>query len=282
LLTILELLTKTTDYFSKTGIESPRLNAELLLCDVLRCRRLDLYLKFEEVPDTQQIDKFRDYVKRRAKSEPLQYITGYCDFYGIRIEVNPTVLIPRPETELLVERVLQDHSTPIRILDLCTGAGIIPIALAKNLEGCKITAVDISDKALETARKNSIKNEVEDAIDFVKADIKIIPLPIESNFDVITANPPYISISDYENLETGILNFEPKKALTDNADGLTFYKHILNIAEIYLRSNGKIYMEFGTKQSDRLMNLLTEFGYQNIEIINDYGKNPRIITGEKK
>lgn len=282
--TILELLTKTTEYFETKGIESPRLNAELLLADVLECRRLDLYLRFETEPTVEELNKYREYIKRRGNQEPLQYIVGYTEFYGLRINVNAGVLIPRPETELLVEEVIKDAGgrKGVRILDICTGSGNIPIALKANLPEAEVTGLDSSAKAVMTAKENAALHTKGGGIKFIEADITKPGIEFEEGFDIITANPPYVSLGEYPELERGILDYEPKEALTDSGDGLSFYPLILKICEKWLKPGGRLYMEFGTGHAEELKKIMVEKDYTNIKIINDYREIPRIITGEKK
>ncbi|MHC1736689.1 MAG: peptide chain release factor N(5)-glutamine methyltransferase [Ignavibacteriaceae bacterium] len=282
--TILELITKTTEYFEKKGIESPRLNAELLLADILGCKRLDLYMRFESTLSGEELDKYRDHVRRRGKLEPLQYITGYTEFYGLRINVNGNVLIPRPETELLVEEVIKEAGgrEGLRILDICTGSGNIPIALKANLPGADVTGIEISAKAIETAKENAGLHGFNGGIKFIEADIRESGLRIEGEYEIITANPPYVTESEWKELERGISEWEPKEALTDGGDGISYYPLILEIGERNLRSGGRIYMEIGTGQAGEIEKKMAEKKYTNIRTISDYREIPRIITGEKE
>jgi release factor glutamine methyltransferase len=279
MLTVLEALQLSADYLSKKGIDSSRLNAELILSNILNLKRLELYLNWERPLAENEISSYREMLKRRGNREPLQYILGEVEFYGYPFKVNPSVLIPRPETELLVETIVLENSNKndLNILDLGTGSGIIAISLARNLN-CKITAVDINSKALETALFNADLNKTLDKIEFVKADI--LNDNIIGEFDIIVSNPPYISKEDYNVLEPELKVYEPSEALTDYMDGLTFYKAIISKAKTNLKKNGKIYFELGQGQSLKVKSLLEQNHFININIINDYQSIGRVISGE--
>jgi release factor glutamine methyltransferase len=279
MLTVLEALQLSADYLSKKGVDSSRLNAELILSNILNLKRLELYLNWERPLAENEISSYREMLKRRGNREPLQYILGEVEFYGYPFKVNPSVLIPRPETELLVETIVLENSNKndLNILDLGTGSGIIAISLARNLN-CKITAVDINSKALETALFNADLNKTLDKIEFVKADI--LNDNIIGEFDIIVSNPPYISKEDYNVLEPELKVYEPSEALTDYMDGLTFYKAIISKAKTNLKKNGKIYFELGQGQSLKVKSLLEQNHFININIINDYQSIGRVISGE--
>jgi len=172
MLTVLESITLSTEYLKNKGIESPRINAELLLANILNCKRLNLYLLFDRPLTDEETAKYRELLKRRSKFEPLQYIIGNVEFYGLDFYVNPSVLIPRPETELLVEAIIDIYKDydPVNILDVGTGSGNIAVALAKNIINSYITAIDISEDALKTAKGNAVLNSVDNKIDFIQAD----------------------------------------------------------------------------------------------------------------
>jgi release factor glutamine methyltransferase len=279
MLTVLEALQLSADYLSKKGVDSSRLNAELILSNILNLKRLELYLNWERPLAENEISSYREMLKRRGNREPLQYILGEVEFYGYPFKVNPSVLIPRPETELLVETIVLENSNKndLNILDLGTGSGIIAISLARNLN-CKITAVDINSKALETALFNADLNKTLDKIEFIKADI--LNDNIIGEFDIIVSNPPYISKEDYNVLEPELKVYEPSEALTDYMDGLTFYKAIISKAKTNLKKNGKIYFELGQGQSLKVKSLLEQYHFININIINDYQSIGRVISGE--
>lgn len=280
MLTVLEAIQKTTEFLEKKGIESARFNAEMMLAKILEKSRLELYLSFDRPLNDKETDLYREYLKRRAQNEPLQYILGDVEFYGLKFLVDKSVLIPRQETEILVESVICscDSDSMINILDIGTGSGIIAISLAKNIENCRVTALDISEEAIETAKKNAQLNEVSEKIEFIKADIKSDELNL-GKYDIVVSNPPYISIEEYSTLEPELVNYEPKKALTDDLDGLTFYKCIIEKSKNLLNENGRLFFEMGKGQHLDIKSIFDENNYKNIELKNDYLNIVRVISG---
>lgn len=284
MITVLEALNLSTDYLSKKNIESARLNAELMLAHILKCKRLELYLMFDRPLDDNELHQYRTFLSRRARREPLQYILGEVEFFNIRLKVNRSVLIPRPETELLVEKIIDDfkEKTDIRFLDIGVGSGNISIALLKNISQAKAIAIDISEEALALAKENSEMNEVQDRIDLIKFDILNENIETLGKFDLIVSNPPYVSAMDFETLEPELKVYEPTIALTDMYNGFTFYKKIIQISSSLLNSKGKIYFEIGKDQSDEIKNMMVEKGFDNIKLIKDYQDIYRMISGEIK
>ena len=283
MLTVLEAINSAADYLEKKGIKSARLNSELLLSHVLNCKRLELYLSFDRPLQKNEIDSLRELIKRRSTFEPLQYIIGKVEFFGLEFEVNPSVLIPRHETELLVEEIInsiqkEDH---VKIMDIGCGSGNICVALAKHLPNAELTAADISEAALQTAELNAKINLVEKQLSFVNKNILNGFEEGENQFDVIVSNPPYVSSEDFNHLEPELRLFEPKIALTDDNDGLTFFRKISVIAQSILKDKGKLYFEIGAGQSRQVKNILEENGFTNIIIKKDYSDIERIIIGEK-
>ena len=279
---MLESLQLSTDFLEKKGIESSRLNAELLLSEILKCKRLDLYLKFDQPLKENEVDTYREWIARRGKFEPLQYITGNVEFYGLAFKVTPDVLIPRPETEILVEEVIKfcKDKTGLKILDIGTGSGNIPIALAKNLHDVEITAIDISEKALSIARENAAANGVEQKIHFITADVKNYISDFQ--FDIVISNPPYVSKEEYPNLQKEITNYEPLVAVTDSNDGLDFYRTIAERAKLLLKSNGKIFLEVGKDQARFIADIIEKNDFINIYFVKDYQQIDRVVVGELK
>lgn len=282
MLTVLEAVKLSTDYLQKKGIESPRLNAELLLAHLLNCKRLDLYLLFDRPLKENEIILYRELLKKRGSFVPLQYIIGNVEFYGLEFSVDSSVLIPRPETELLVDTIIEENkNTNLKILDIGTGSGIIAIALAKSLEQPELFAIDISEAALANAKKNAIKNDVTDRIKFLQLDVRSDLTLIKESFDIIVSNPPYISKDEFPKLQTELRVFEPAIALTDYADGLSFFKIISEKAIRLLKNNGQLYFEIGKDQSDSVKKILQENGFANVQIKKDYQEIDRVISGEK-
>ena len=281
-MTVLESITLSTEYLQRKGIESPRINAELLLANILSCKRLNLYLLFDRPLTEEEMAKYRELLKRRSKFEPLQYIIGNVEFYGLEFNVNPSVLIPRPETELLVEAIIDIYKDlgPVKILDIGTGSGNIAVALARNLNNAFITANDISEEALKTAKENAAFNSVDNKIDFIQADFLKDELNL-LDFDVIVSNPPYISISDYETLRPELKIYEPKSALTDSNSGYIFYEVISSRAYNILKQNGRLFFEVGKDQYSEVNRIMITNNFQNITIKKDYQNIERVISGEK-
>lgn len=283
MLNVLESLQLSTNFLEKKGIESPRLNAELLLAEILNCKRLDLYLKFDQPLKENEVDRYREWISRRGKFEPLQYIIGKVEFFGLQFKVTRDVLIPRSETEILVEEVINfcKSKSGLKILDIGTGSGNIPIALSKNLTNVEITTVDVSAKALEIAKENALLNGVESGVKFILSDVN--HLKIETGlFDIVISNPPYISAEEYPTLQKEIIDYEPSIALTDSNDGLDFYRAIAERSKSFLKKEGKLFLEIGKGQFEDVEKILSKNDFHNIEIIKDYQQIERVISGELK
>lgn len=284
MITVLEALNLSTEYLNKKGIESARLNAELMLAQILNCKRLELYLMFDRPLDESELQQYRNYLSRRGNREPLQYILGEVEFYNIKLKVNNNVLIPRPETELLVEKIINDYSSKneLRFLDIGVGSGNISIALLKNIPQTHATAIDISEEALALAKENSVINDVQHRMELRKFDILNDDIKSLGRFDLIISNPPYVSADDFEKLEPELKVYEPKIALTDFYNGLTFYRKIVDLSDLLLNNEGRIYFELGKGQSEEVKKMLNEKGFENVKVIKDYQGIDRIICGEIK
>jgi len=285
MLNVLESIQLSTEYLEKKGIDSPRINAELLLADILKCKRLDLYLRFDQPLSSEEKDKYRGYISRRGKFEPLQYILGKVEFYGEEFIVNPNVLIPRQETEIVLEKIhslVKDIENPF-ILDIGTGSGILAIMVAKYFKNSKIVATDISKLALETAKINALNLQVEDRITFLQDDILNTKINTHfEKFDMIISNPPYVDKNEFTNLQKEIVEFEPRYAVTDNNDGYTFYKKIIELHNQLLKDNGILVFELGQKQYKQVIKFMEENNFQDIKIEKDYLGIERVISGVKK
>lgn len=282
ILTVLNAIQLSTSYLEEKGIESPRMNAELLLAHVLNCKRLDLYLSFDRPLLEEELVQLREFIARRGKFEPLQYILGEVEFYNLNFKVDKSVLIPRPETELLVDEAINliNEYNYTNILDVGTGSGNIPVSLAANLNGVTITSIDISKEAIDTAVKNAEKNNVRDKINFIISDIAdYVP---DQKFDVIVSNPPYVSSQEYQNLQKEITAYEPRESVTDNDDGFKFYRNILSNNDRLLRSNGFVIFEIGQGQESTLYKLFEEHSFEHVKTIKDLQNIDRIILGRIK
>jgi len=276
--TVLNILNTTIEYFNKNSFEQPRLNAERLLAHVLNLDRVNMYLQFERILSPDEVDTYRGLVKRRSNHEPLQYITGETEFMGLPMKVNPDVLIPRPETEVLVENVLalkdELNNHQVHIWDIGTGSGSIGISLAHYWPECQVLATDISESALEVAQNNAHLNEVNN-IEFKKHDILSEFHHWDHPIDIIISNPPYISESEYLNLAKEIVDYEPSLALTDTKDGLEFYRKILTLIE---NVNGCkfIFLEMSGTQTKNILSLANS-DVLNTEVISDLNQIPRVL-----
>lgn len=269
---ILEILDQVTDFLKSKKIKNSRLNTEQIISHVLKIKILDLYLIVDNVVSVEDKEQIENFMLRRATYEPLQYILGETNFYGNKILVNRTVLIPRPETEYLVEKIIKENPGANSILDIGTGSGAIAIALAKEMNPAIIDAIDISDAALEIAKKNSEINKVN--INFFQSDVFS---NVYSKYDIIVSNPPYIPEDEFEKLPIEIKYFEPRMALVSNKTGLFFYKKILGKASNFLNEKGKIYFEIGYNNGEKIKKLAEKSGFTNIEIKKDFNDFDRII-----
>lgn len=282
--TVLELLNLTANFFEQKGIDSARLNAELLLAEILKCKRLDLYLTFDKPVKDDEVNLYREFVKRRGNREPLQYILGHVEFYGLTFSVDKNVLIPRQETEILIETILKqtDKEANLNILDIGTGSGIIAVSLAHYLPKVKIIAVDKSPSALIVAKKNAEAHGVEQRITFLEADVLSSTLQLDEKLDIIVSNPPYVSQKEFASLQKEIVAYEPDYAVTDFSDGLTFYRRIIESSPKYLNENGKIFFEVGEGQSEQVKSLFETHKFSSVQIWKDYSNINRVVKGEWK
>src|SRR5882724_654104 len=276
MLTVLEIIRKTTDFLAGKGIESARLNAELLVGHALGLKRMQLYLQFERPLAEPELEKLRGLVRRRGQHEPVQYIMGETDFFGLRLKVDRRALIPRPETEQLVELVTQKLAAPpAHALDLGTGSGAIALALARHYPGAALTAVDANAEALDLARENATALELGDRVTFVSSNW-FAQLPAGKRFEVIVANPPYLTAAETAAAAVEVRAFEPAGALTAaGADGLGDLQAIVREAPKFLAPEGLIALETGIGQHAALRSLLEEAGFKNIESRQDLAKRDR-------
>ncbi|MBT8378856.1 MAG: peptide chain release factor N(5)-glutamine methyltransferase [Ignavibacteria bacterium] len=284
MITVLEAIKLSTDFLQKKGIESARTNAEMLLAYVLNCKRLELYLQFDRPLKENELNIYRNVIKRRSNFEPLQYIIGSVEFYGMKFKVSRAVLIPRPETELLVETILAvlKKTEKYSILDIGCGSGCIGITLTVNLLSKKVICTDNSEKAIELAKENSQLHDVDSKINFVQHDIISQPINFVDDVDVVVSNPPYIAKSEFDLLQQEIKNFEPRQALTDDADGYTFFEAICSKSIRILKKGGMLFFEISEGQSSAVKKIMQEYSYSEINTIKDYQQIDRVIYGVKK
>lgn len=271
------MLEWATDYFEERKINAPRLSIEWLLSHVLNCNRLDLYLAFDRPLSADDLQTLKPLILKRAKHEPLQYITGSTNFFGLEFRVTPSVLIPRPETEQLVELMLADfpNTKSLNVLDIGTGSGCIPVALKKERPGWNVYATDISEDALEVAKKNATLNAAQ--ITFLNHDLTtgINPVP-NLCFDIIVSNPPYIFPHESESIDTEVRAFEPGIALF-HPDVLFVYDSIIKMASSCSNLNGKLYLEINEKLGAETLKLFSKTGLDT-KLKSDYNGKDRFVV----
>lgn len=307
--TIQKLLNWVTEYLTGKGIDSPRLSAELLLSQVLALKRIELYTQFDKPVDKQQLDRLHDLVKRAGQNEPIAYLVGKTEFYSLELNVTPECMIPRPETELLVERAIEFLRTrPDRnstmgdtlqkgrisngarprtqfVCDLCTGCGCIAVAIAKNYPGARIIATDICDAALAVAAGNIEKHQLKDRITLLCGDLfdPIISGLDVDKFDLIVCNPPYVSTAEYEKLDRNVKDYEPKVALFAGVDGLDIYRRVIEKADQFLKPDAALMLEIGYAQGPAVRELLEQTGaFAEIKSEKDLHNNDRIAIAKKQ
>lgn len=278
--TIKDVIQWSSNFLKSAGSESPRLDAELLLAKVLDCRRLDLYLEHHKPLLSGERKGYRELIKRRASGEPVAYILGTKDFFGFSFRVNSHTLIPRPDTELLVEKILENFPASVawQGLDIGTGTGCIAISIKKMRPDAEIWAWDKSPEALEVARQNSEHLEAPVRYREVDALHSDNWQASELRFDFIVSNPPYISPKEKEILSPSVKNFEPEIALFAADDGLVFYKAIAHYAPKRLQAGGKIFLEVGHRQAHEVCSILESSGWNGISTHRDLAGHERVIV----
>ncbi|HLF15431.1 MAG TPA: peptide chain release factor N(5)-glutamine methyltransferase [Bacteroidota bacterium] len=284
--TILPALRWAEDVLRKGRIDEARLTAELLMCHLLGCERIRLYVEFEKILRGDEVDAFVGLIRRRLSHEPLQYITGETDFMGIRINVDRRVLIPRPETEVLTEEMLGycrgRGPSPLRILDVGVGSGNIAVALAHYHPPADIVGVDISQDALDVAGSNIRRHNLEGRISLLRADVLRDELPFrEGRFDAIVSNPPYIPSAEMAGLDPEIRLFEPAIATTDGGDGLSFFRRLAVIATSLLAEGGVLMVETAYNQARGVERIFLGRSLRDTGVARDLSGIERVVSGKK-
>ena len=275
---VIDLIHWAESYLKEKEFDNPRAEIEWLLCALLDCNRLNVYLRFEEPLSQSQLTILRNWVKRRLQNEPLQYITGSCDFYGRQFLINSQVLIPRPETERLIDIAIEkmkgiDSPT---ILDVGTGSGCIATTLGLEIPDSKVLGVDISLDALEVANENKAKLCSENVL-FIEMDI--LNTSPEKLFDLLVSNPPYIPKNEMENLIKDVKDFEPVIALEDENNGFTFYKRFSEIGRTLVKPGAWFVLEVGMGDHPSMVqSIFSNSGYLNVELIKDYNGDNRVLV----
>ena len=277
-MTVLEVIKRSAEYLESKGVDSPRLQIELLLAHILKVPRLKLYLDFERRLSEGDLNTLRAMVKRRGEREPLQYILGTTSFCGLEISVTPAVLIPRPETELLVEQVWQflvpRGDQAATVLDFGTGSGCIAIAIAHKFPPCEVHAIDASDEALRVARTNAERMGAK--VHFHRG-VAINDLTSPHTFDLVVSNPPYIPDAEVETLQPEVSRYEPRLALGGGKEGLDFYRMIASQARGRLAAEGRVMVELGHGQEGAVRGIFEGEGWFVERVVADYAGTPRIL-----
>lgn len=278
----LDIFNKSVDYLKKNGVPSPLLDTEYIFSDVLKVSRNTLKYSMSREIKEEDKNKIREMLVLRAKKrKPLQYILGEWEFYGLPFKVSEGVLIPRADTEILVEQCIQlmrEVEEP-NILDIGSGSGAISIAIANELKSSSVTGIDINEKAIELANENKTLNKIEN-VNFIKSDL-FEKIDKDFKYDLIVSNPPYISKNEYKTLMPEVKNYEPQNALTDLGDGLYFYREISKLAGEHLKDTAYLAYEIGYNQAKDVTKILQNNNFDILSVIKDYGGNDRVVIAKK-
>lgn len=282
-MTVLEVIQRSAEFLARKGVEAPRLQVEWLLAHQLGIPRLQLYLRFDHPVADTDLAAVRDLVQRRGRREPLQHILGTAHFHSLEFKVDDRVLVPRPETELLIELALaRFHSRsadPLRILDFGTGSGCLAITLAHHFPNAIVHAVDVSADALSVARMNAARHQTDQRVKFHHGD-GFGPVPADLRFDLIVANPPYIPSTDIDTLEPEVKDYDPHLALDGGPDGLGFYRQLATEARYRLQSLAPLMIELGDGQESAVRSLFTEQNWVVEPVVHDYTQRPRVLIAQ--
>lgn len=273
-MTYQETMKRGEKLLSMAGIDDSKTDAWLLLERICKIDRGFYYMHMEDDLPEEQLSEYEITVRKRAEHIPLQYITGETEFMGLKFKVNSSVLIPRQDTETLVEEALKIVQPGMKVLDLCTGSGCVIVSILHNAGGVEGYAVDISKQALIVAKENAKQNDV--TVNFERSDLFD---NVTGKFDVIVSNPPYIPTAEIAKLMPEVRDFEPTEALDGKEDGLYFYRRILEKCGDYLNPGGKILFEIGCDQGDAVSGLLRDAGFHDVGIVKDLARHDRVVTG---
>ncbi len=281
-MTVLEAIQKGSDFLGRKGVESPRLHSELLLAQILALKRLHLYLEFGRALSEEESSRFRDFLQRRARREPLQHILGTTSFCGLELRVNGQVLVPRPETEVLAEAAwsfLQRRAAagpePV-FLDFATGSGCVALAMLKHCPTARGLALDISPEALHVARENAATLGLSERLEFIQSDA-FVQVPASFRADLLVANPPYIPTAEIDSLSPEVRDHDPRLALDGGDDGLAFYRLLAREAPGRLAADGRLMAEFGDGQDKAIVSLLEQAGWSVESVLPDLSGRPRVV-----
>jgi release factor glutamine methyltransferase len=280
--TVRDLLAWTADYFKSKGFDAGRLEAQILLAHVLNCPRIELVARSDEVPEPKARAAFRELVTRRAAGWPVAYLTGEREFYLLKFDVTPAVLIPRPETETLVQEALtrlKGQPAP-SVLDLGTGSGCVAVSIAHQHKTARVTAVDVSPDAAEVAKRNATKHGVADRVTVLVGDL-FAPLPPGAAFDLVISNPPYVTTTEWTALPVDVREHEPRGALDGGPDGLAFYRRIAAGAGAVLKPGGAVMVEIGATQEDAIRAVFAQKGFAVSPAVKDLARRPRVVVATR-
>jgi release factor glutamine methyltransferase len=282
--TVKSVLDWTIDYLKQHGSESPRLDAEILLAHARGCERIQLYTEYDAPLTPEDREKMRHLVKRRATQEPVAYLVGFREFFGMDFDVEPGVLIPRPDTESLVVTALElvNEIPSPSVLDVCTGTGCVPIAIAANCPAAVLTAIELDDQVCGIARRNIKKHSLADRISLLQGDL-FDPLADDAQFDVITANPPYVTDQEMDTLQPDVRLHEPHLALRGGSDGLDVVRRLIADAVSRLLPGGALLLEIGEQQGEAVTELFKAAGsYEPAQIVKDLGGHSRVVWARRR
>jgi release factor glutamine methyltransferase len=282
--TIGRLLDWTAGHLAKKGSEFPRLDAEVLLAHALGCRRIELYTRYEEPADNGARERFRDLVRRRIEGCPVAYLVGRKEFFALEFEVNPAVLIPRPDTEHVVMECLRLAKLMARprVLDVGTGSGNIAVAVARQHKGAEVTAIDVSQEALSVAARNAARHGVAERIRFLHGDL-FDPVPAETRFDFVLSNPPYIAREEIARLHPGVRDYEPHLALDGGPDGYAVLDRLVDRAAEHLEPGGYLIVEIGAPQETRARQCIEgRDRYDLADTVHDHSGHPRVLVARRR
>jgi release factor glutamine methyltransferase len=283
--TVRELMKSAIEHLQRNGFEDARLNVELLLANALDIERIQLYLHFDKPLKPEELRQFRILYERRLKREPVQYIIGSTSFMGLNFAVDSRVLIPRPETEILIEQAMllcqrYPSDAQIQVLEVGTGSGNIAVSIAKYIKHSHITSIDISKEALIVAEENARLHSVDSQIQFSLIDVFDRTEELfQKRFDLLVSNPPYVPKDEWEQLQTEVRDFEPSVAVTDGKDGFKFYHRLIGIIPDILKPGGGIMLEVGFKQAEKVARELIHIGIDQLQITKDLQGIPRVVSG---
>jgi release factor glutamine methyltransferase len=282
--TVLSLLTTASDHLREKRFDEARLHVELMLANVLGLKRLDLYLQFDRPLTEDELARFRVMYRRRLDHEPLQYILGTTEFMGLPFIVDQRVLVPRAETEVLVEKALaiiagMQHDV-VHVLDIGTGSGNIAVSIAHHAQRARVLATDLSAEALEVARLNA-DHLVPGKVEFLESDM-VSAVPPDRRFELIVSNPPYVRVADLVELQEEVHKFEPRVALTDGGDGMKYIRLLTQVAPSFLTSDGCLLLEVGYGQAEEATACATTGGLTDVVVYPDFPGIPRVLVGKRK